>query len=710
MSSFAHSAADGWLFGGLLIAGILIGPVVLRAYQNPAQPAARWTRALASRLPVSRILLVPALPTAGMLTVLLGRHPVLPLLALAYLTVSVLVGLLVTRWLFPALPALVYLCAGLLTGLLLTTWPAFLLALALARALDEPVLVAGIVTLWCGGLSVWVWRRHLAAIRMHFTRVELAVSGAALLFSGWLYGHALSYDTGRGLLVANGSWTDFDLHLGVARSFSWGSNLPPQHPWYAGPPIRYHFGLDFLAGLLERLGLRLDLAYNLPSVVGFTMLLVLLFELGRLLSGRTACGVFAAILMPLSSSLAFVDYLARWEHTPFGLIRGLWQQTERLHIGPYDNKVISSHFTLIPYIHQRHLALGMAAGILVILLVAGMACGRGRLTAVQMLALGAFLGLSFPLNGVIYLCTLSVTATILVLFRRWRLGTVLLATAVAVALPSALLLSGGSEISRHAGYLVEPLTVRNFLRYWWLNFGLLVPIAAGAALLGSSSLRRMLIAFSVPFVIGNLVQFSADDSGGVNHKLFNFWAALMAVLGGIALARLSRLRLPGIRRAGVVLVALLLPPLTLSGVIDVMLFKNEGHVAVIDDTGRPGVDWIAAHTAGDAVFLTASALAMPPSAAGRRLYIGYAAFAAVAGYDVGSRLTAIQHMYRAASRQEACERLRAAGIDYVQIGPAELQPDSPLQVNQDLWDQFTPAFEASTLSGPLRYYRVADNC
>ena len=44
-----------------------------------------------------------------------------------------------------------------------------------------------------------------------------------------------------------------------------------------GEPIRYHFGFYALVGLLERLGVRIDWAVNIPSALGFSALLILLY-------------------------------------------------------------------------------------------------------------------------------------------------------------------------------------------------------------------------------------------------------------------------------------------------------------------------------------------------------------------------------------------------------------------------------------------------
>lgn len=100
-------------------------------------------------------------------------------------------------------------------------------------------------------------------------------------FSGWLMWHTLSYSPQRGAILVSGKyWSDFAAHLPLIRSFSLGQNWPPEYPAYPGEPIRYHFLFFWLVGMLERAGLRLDWALNIPSAVGFFLLLVMIWKLG----------------------------------------------------------------------------------------------------------------------------------------------------------------------------------------------------------------------------------------------------------------------------------------------------------------------------------------------------------------------------------------------------------------------------------------------
>src|SRR5947208_36741 len=108
--------------------------------------------------------------------------------------------------------------------------------------------------------------------------------------------------------VSSNTWGDTGLHVSLARSFSEGHNYPPEYPFYGGEPIRYHFGYDFFAGALEDAGLPIRLAFNLPGALGFTALILLVFELARWLFRNVAVGLMAVVLLITNSSFVFLRY------------------------------------------------------------------------------------------------------------------------------------------------------------------------------------------------------------------------------------------------------------------------------------------------------------------------------------------------------------------------------------------------------------------
>src|SRR3989344_5595347 len=139
----------------------------------------------------------------------------------------------------------------------------------------------------------------------------------ALLFSFWLMFHTFSYDARNNTIhIGRTLWSDFGAHIPLIRSFSMGDNFTlllkgkPEYPIYPGEPIRYHFLFYALVGLLERLGLGIDWALNIPSALGFFFLLFFIFAIVKKLFTDIRVAVLSVIFFLFNGSLAFLRFFA----------------------------------------------------------------------------------------------------------------------------------------------------------------------------------------------------------------------------------------------------------------------------------------------------------------------------------------------------------------------------------------------------------------
>src|SRR3989304_334289 len=105
--------------------------------------------------------------------------------------------------------------------------------------------------------------------------IELFLGFISVIFSIWLMSSSFSYANGS-MQIATKAWSDFASTVPVIRSFSFGSNFPPEYPLFPGEPIRYHFLFYALVGILEKIGVRIDYALNIPSTMGFFALLLMI--------------------------------------------------------------------------------------------------------------------------------------------------------------------------------------------------------------------------------------------------------------------------------------------------------------------------------------------------------------------------------------------------------------------------------------------------
>jgi hypothetical protein len=117
-----------------------------------------------------------------------------------------------------------------------------------------------------------------------------------------------------------------------------------------------------MAATLEVLGLRIDLALNLPSLLSLTSLFMLLYALAVHLSGKRVIGVLVGCLFIFRSSFAFFTFLKQilndgnaWEH--------FWNVGE--HIGKTQNEAWGLWAQNV-YANQRHFAFSLSVLILVL--------------------------------------------------------------------------------------------------------------------------------------------------------------------------------------------------------------------------------------------------------------------------------------------------------------------------------------------------------
>lgn len=105
------------------------------------------------------------------------------------------------------------------------------------------------------------------------------------------------------LLCGNSTFSDLSPHTALISSFGKGFNFPTQYMHFSGDGIQYHFLFYFFCGMLEYLGLSIDAALNIPSVIAMVCAFILLGLLAVLLSGRRLAYLLAPVFVLFRSSL-----------------------------------------------------------------------------------------------------------------------------------------------------------------------------------------------------------------------------------------------------------------------------------------------------------------------------------------------------------------------------------------------------------------------
>ena len=141
-------------------------------------------------------------------------------------------------------------------------------------------------------------------------KLELFIFLLSLVFSSWLMFSTFSYGNGF-MQISTKAWSDFANHIPLIRSFSFGENFPPQYPLFSGPIIKYHFVFYALVGLLERGGMRIDYALNIPSILGFSFLILMIYTFSNSLFKSKAVGLLSVFFFLFNSSLDFINFFIK---------------------------------------------------------------------------------------------------------------------------------------------------------------------------------------------------------------------------------------------------------------------------------------------------------------------------------------------------------------------------------------------------------------
>ncbi len=663
-------------------------------------------------------------------------------LLLAWLTGATLLRVLVgpiERWLNGAspLPVLLRLSSGaaaaLWTGLLPVTVLTYALAW-LTAWLDPggiyPLMVANLV-LAAGGLflAVMTWRSRristrqqsgpaIAGIGRHrFEPADILVGLTLvgwLIFASWLIWHGFTIRWER-LAAGFSVFSDFAPHTALVRSFAVGDNWPTTYPHFANDGIRYHFLFYFLCGNLNFLGLPLDWAINLPSILAFLSLTILLGTAATLITGRLAAYFLAPFLFFMRSSLAFFTFLRDlWQTTGRNLadwLPALLKQAAFIGDTPRDDWGL---WAINVYANQRHFLAGLAVLILLILLYLpdlqrGLDSSRfwpswrlaegwlwpGWLRSAELQPdssrsaelqpdssrsaelrpgrwlLATLLLICLPYwHGSILIAALIIMA-VMALFSRHRLVYIIPA---GLAILSAMLQTrffvgvqpSGSTIRLQFlyGFIAEDRSLPGLLIYLLQVTGLVLPLMLAYLFLASRLQRVLITAASCLLVLTFTISLTPDVT--VNHKYLMIMLMIFAIFLADLLLRLwqglarpasaagkgwsasaakgrqstsdkTRLvhQVPGlVRRLAVVFLGIVL---TITGLMEVLIYANINRNKVQIVLDSPLLTWIETQTAPRDVFVTAPYHYDSFFMSGRQVWLGHAYYAWSAGHDTEQR-------------------------------------------------------------------------
>lgn len=550
---------------------------------------------------------------------------------------------------------------------------------------------------------------------------------------------------------------DYAPHTAMIRSFSMGNNFPTQYPHYGGADVKYHFMFQFLAGNLEYLGMRMDVAYNIVSLTSLTGFLMLLYQLALRITGKMCCGVLTIFLFFFRSGMAFYRFV--WEHIQAGNL--LETLTENVSFIGYTTNENWGLWNFNVYLNQRHLAFGLLMVTLALYLFMdwletgtmheekGFVWMKERLFSKegwrsrnleQALLMGLFLGLCAFWNGAAVIGGLLILCGFAV-FSDGKLDYLIMAavTIFFSCLQTKIFISGSAMSPQiYLGFLAEDKTVWGVVKYLFWMSGVFF---LGLLVLGWFMRRReraILLGFIFPTIFAFVLLMTPDIN--VNHKyimisyafltifwawtICNFWTG-ERVKRNVKIADERKTedieneikketsqsdvktgRDRKIRKfAGKVLAAILTICLSITGIYDfAVIVKGNGpgrRVAV--NMNSDLTCWLAEHLDKNDLLLTPEYSMNEVTMSGVMLYCGWPYYAWSAGYDTNYRAAQAVTIYTTSDSETLKSTVKQEKITYILF---EEGSEFEQQVCQEKTIAATYEKVYETQDGRIRIYKT----
>ena len=570
-------------------------------------------------------------------------------------------------------------CGAFGTGILIFGWSTYMISWAASALGAQKPLFYGNVFVMALSLVFLIflytmryrrdntilsgYERELIRDKKQF-RVEVIFFVILAVFISWIMFYVFYIKDGV-LYSGYTVYGDYAPHTAMIRSFSLGNNFPTQYPHFGGQDVKYHFMFQFLVGNLEYLGLRLDLGYNLVSILSLAGFLMVLYGISYRMFKSFWAGATAIVFFFFRSGTAFWRYL--WEHLQAGdLVRTLEENTAFIGYTTNENWGL---WNFNVYLNQRHLAFGLLmAAVAVWIFMDWVEAGcshkeqgflwvRNRFFTKKAwicrnvdtaILLGLFLGLTAFWNGAALIGGLLILAGLAV-FSDGKLDYVICAGLAVLfsELQSKIFVSGSvMSPSFYWGFLADNKSISGVLWYLVEISGFFFVGMIVAAVFLKRGQRAVLMGCLLPMAFAFLVSLTPDIN--VNHKYVMISYAFVTVFWGwivrcVFLAGKNSWK----KWAGRAAAAFLFICLSTTGIYDyvIILRDNDSAHRMTVNMESSLTDWLSANLKKNDLLLTPEYTMNEVTMSGAMLYCGWPYYAWSAGYDTGYRAGQAVLMY-----------------------------------------------------------------
>jgi hypothetical protein len=656
------------------------------------------------------------------------------MLGLLYIVLCIGIGWALCAYFFPGLKTqtrtdyygnaismsgyLILFPAWYITGTLALTWPVYLIAY-LFGSVREPLLYANLIVMPIA-FSVFAFLLYLRVVKnkrekselickdRKTVRIEYVLVGVVLLLASILMWTTFFVRADK-LYVGVSVFSDFSPHLGMIRSFSYGNNFPTTYSHYAGQDIRYHFMFQFLTGNLEYLGMRLDYAFNIPSILSLVSAFLLLYVLAVKITGKVGAGILTCMFFAFRSSKTLFTYLA---NLPAGtsILGALTKNMDFISDTTHEEWGL---WNLNVYCNQRHLAFGLSVMFLVLILfmqhlfdmfaalkTVGDDAKEGRPKKLtkglmtffgtkeawivsdirQSIGAGILLGSIAFFHGSAQICCLMILFFMAIFSRRRFEYAITAAITLGLAVLQTHFFIHGSALSPEPlfGFLADNKTLFGTASYLERLLGILPFVLLAAFCLEKAVGRYLILIFITPLLFAFTVSLTIDVT--VNHKYIMMSCILLGIFAAAFIIKMFERKDYLVTCVGIFLIV----ALTATGIYDfvTVLKKNTPQSAIVLNLDDPLTTWVHENSDSKDIFLTPSYALNQVVLGGAMLFEGWPYFPWSAGYDTNYRSEQVKLMYEAGTPAELEALVKKNDIRFIIVDSDARTSDSYF-VNED---------------------------
>ncbi len=644
-------------------------------------------------------------------------------------------------------PYFILLPAWYITGTLVITWATYITAYFFGN-FKKPLLYANVIVMtvvllitimiFLQNRRIYNKTRNIQMIEKEskFTKGEVLFL-ILVIALGVILMWTTFYMKGSNLYVGVSVFSDFSPHIGMIRSFSVGNNFPTAYSHFAGEDIKYHFMFQFLVGNLEFLGLPIDFAFNIPSILSFVFTFLLLYVLGVKISNKPSAGYLTCLFFAFRSSKSLFTYISS---LPKGKIfKTLSQNTEFIGYTPNENWGL---WNLNVYANQRHLAFSLCVMLFVIILMLpnvyymygflktkyvkldnsvldkrefSKSGNKDRIfncfldflfhkdgwkikDKKKAISLGILLGMIAFWNGAAFVATIVILFFMAIVSNNRLEYLVIAIIAGILSLIQSSFFMKGNAISPtyFFGFIAENRTFFGVLEYIEKLFGILPIILFLVFLVEKGVKKYLLLIFATPIIFAFTISLTVDVT--VNHKYIMMGVMLVGIFVADKITDWFKKKDIFIKISCIILCVLL----TSTGVYDFITYlnRNSSYDAIKLNTKDELTTWIIENSDSKDIFLTSNYSLNQVVLGGAMLYYGWPYYAWSAGYDTDNRKEQVKYMYESNSSEQLTELIEANDIDFIIVDVDNRTSEDYLLNEENIKNTYTLVYEDGT--GSLR--------